>query len=174
MFSHRARLSCTLSVCTMAGAAIAPQARADDASCKSVSEAMTKMAGTPYHETAITGGKSFEKIYTTTALYLGSDGHWLKTPATPQTLLHATRESGLVFSDCKALRADSVDGQAATVYAAHYRTTAPASNSDAQIWIADASGLPVQTEADGQAEGRKVHTSTHISYSNVQIPADAK
>ena len=152
---------------------IAP-ARADDASCKPVSDAMAKQARTPYHETAVSGGKPFEKIYTTTTLYIGNGGHWVSTPASPQTLIDATRESGLTFSDCKSLRTETVNGQAATVYAAHYRTTAPAGSSDAQIWIDNASGLPVQTEADGQAEGRKVHTSTHLSYSNVQAPAGAK
>jgi hypothetical protein len=174
MFRDHDRLSCMLAACIVASAVIAPRAHADDASCKPVSDAMMKQARTPYHETATAGGKSFEKIYTTTTLYIGNGGHWMKLPATPQSVIDAMRESGQIFSNCQPLRTEMVDGQATTVYAAHSRTTTPAASNDAQIWIADASGLSVKTEADEQEGGRKMHVSTRLDYSGVQAPADAK
>ena len=154
----------------LAGALDATSARADDATCKPVSEAMAKLASTPYHETAVVNGKPFEKIYTTTALYIGSGGRWMKTPATPQTLNDASRESGLSFSNCKSLRTEAVDGQAATVYAAHSQTTTPAFGSDAQIWIG-ANGLPLRSESDVPTGPGKGHTSTRMAYDNVHAPA---
>ncbi len=154
------------------GTLVVTNARADDASCKPVLDAMTKQAGTPYHEFATANGKSFEKVYTTTKLYIGNGGHWLKTPLTPQELIERTRESGLAFSRCAALRTETVDGEATTVYAAHFQTTEPVGSNDAQIWIGS-SGLPVKTEADAQVGGHKMHTSTRLSYSNVQAPTDS-
>jgi hypothetical protein len=174
MFRNPARLTCMLAACILAGAVIAPQARADDASCKPVLGALMKQARTPYHEMATADGRSFEKIYTTTTLYIGNGGHWMKVPATPEGLIDAMRENGQTFSSCKSLRTEMVDGQAATVYAAHSQTTTPPASNDAQIWIADASGLPVKTEADEQGGGRKGHVSTQLIYGNVQAPAGAK
>ena len=157
-------------IVALGGTLDALPAHADDASCKPVSDAMLKLARTPYHEMATTGGRSFEKIYTTSALYIGSGGHWMKMPATPKDLLDVTRESGLAYSGCKPLRAETVDGQAATVYAVHYQTTTPAASSDAQIWVG-ANGLPLKAESDGLTGPGKGHTSTHMTYGNVQPPA---
>ena len=166
--------SSVLATCIFAAAVVAPPASADDASCKPVSDAMMKQARTPYHETATAGGKPFEKIYTTTTLYIGSGGHWMNVPATPQTLVDAMHDTGQPFTDCRLLRTEVLEGQATTVYAAHSRTANPAADSDAQIWIADASGLPVKTEADVQENGRKTHASTHLDYTDVRPPAGAK
>lgn len=174
MFRNHVPRSCMLLACVLVGPVIALQARAEDASCKPVSDALMKQARTPYHEMATVDGRPFEKIYTTTTLYINNGGHWVKLPATPQDVIDAMRETGQTFSNCRSLRTEIVDGQAATVYAAHSQTTAPAASNDAQIWIANASGLPVKTEADEQEGGRRVHASTHLDYSNVQAPADAK
>jgi len=148
-------------------------AHADDASCKPVSDAIAKQARTPYHETGTVNGKPFEKIYTTTTLYIGNNGRWLKTPATPKDVLDAQRETGSSLSDCKVMRTETIDGQRATVYAAHTQTTMPAGSGDAQIWIG-ASGLTLKTVSDAQVEGHKAHTDVRLTYDNVQAPAAAQ
>lgn len=152
---------------------LAPTARADDAACKPVVDAMTRTAGTPYHEFINAGGVTFEKIYTTTALYVGRNGRWMKTAASPKALLDATRESGATFTQCKSLRTETVDGQRATVYAVHERLTATAEDDQSQIWIANATGLPLKLESESRHAGKPTHVSTHFTYANVQPPVGA-
>jgi len=168
MFRNHTQLFCVLAAAILTGAAVTRPAHADDASCKPVLDAFAKQARTPYHEIAVANGKSFEKIYTTTMLYIGHSGQWLKMPETPQDLIDATRESGVTLSHCKSMRTEMADGQVATVYAAHFTT--PGTSSDSQIWIGNASGLTLKTESDAQAGPGKGHTSTHITYGNVQAP----
>jgi hypothetical protein len=105
-------------------------------------------------------------------LYIGNNGRWTKTPATPKDVLDAQRETGSSFSDCKVMRTETIDGQRATMYAAHTQTTVPAGSGDAQIWIG-ADGLAVKTVSDTQVQGHKVHVEAHVTYDNVQPPAGA-
>ena len=148
-------------------------ARADDASCKPVADAAAKMARTPYHEVATVDGKPFEKIYTTTTLSMRVAGKWMTVPMTPQEVLDAMRETGS-FSNCRVLRTEIVDGQRATVYAAH-RTSPGTSypNEDAQIWIA-ANGLTLKTVTDSLAGAHKAHAESHMTYDNVRAPTEAR
>jgi hypothetical protein len=149
-------------------------ARADDASCQPVMDAMMKQIRTAYRETITLDGKpAGEKIYTTTAFYYGKDGHWIKAPMTAQERIDAMHETGATFSNCKQLREEMVGGQPAIVYAAHEQTTSPAQSIEMQIWIATASGLALKTEAD-EVGGHKVHCSTLLTYDNVQPPAGVK
>lgn len=174
MFRHHRFTLSVLAASFVALAIAVPSTRAADASCKPVMDAMTKATKTPYHETATAGGKSFEKIYTTTALYVGSHGHWVKMPASPQTLIDAMRESGATITECKSLRTETVDGQAATVYAARERLTSTGEDDRGQYWIANASGLPLKSESDSQNAGHTSHVSTRFTYDNVQAPAGIK
>jgi hypothetical protein len=157
-------------------AAAPTHARADDASCKVVMDAMMKQIRTAYRETITLDGKpARELIHTTTAFYYqGKDGHWMKVPMTAQDRIDAMHETGATVSNCKQLREERVDGQPAIVYAAHEQTTLPAQSIDTQIWIATASGLPLKIETDQEAGGHKVHGSSLCTYDNVQPPADAK
>jgi hypothetical protein len=61
------------------------------------------------------------------------------------------------------MRTEIVDGQRATVYAAH-RTSPGTSHpsQDDQIWIA-ASGLTLTTVSDSEAGGHKVHAEAHMT-----------
>ena len=156
-------------VVALAGTLATMPAHADEASCKPVTDAVAKMARTPYHEVATVDGKPFEKIYTTTTLSTRVGGKWMTVPMTPQEVLEAMQETGL-YSNCKVLRTEIVDGQRATVYAAHRAspdTSFP--SQDDQIWIA-ANGLTLKTVSDAQARGHKVHAETHVTYDNVQAP----
>jgi hypothetical protein len=159
-----------IAVTALAGGLASLPAHAGDASCKPVTDAEAKMARTPYHEVATVDGKPFEKIYTTTALYIGNNGKWLETPATPQDVLDAQRESGSSFSNCKVIRAETLDGRRAIVYTAHTQTTMPAGSGDAQIWIG-ANGLTLKTVSDAQVEGHMAHMEAHLAYDNVHAPA---
>ena len=161
-------------VAALAGSFAALPAHADDASCKPVTDAEAKLARTPYHEVSTVDGKPLEKIYTTTTLSMRiNNGKWMTVPMTPQEVLDATRETGS-YSNCKVLRTETVDGQHATVYAAHRvspGTSVP--NQDDQIWIA-ANGLTLKTASDSRVKGRKVHAESHVTYDNVQAPAGAQ
>lgn len=155
-----------------AGLVVVP-AYADGASCKAVSDAAAKLAMTPYHEVSMVGGKPFEKIYTTTTLSMRiNNGKWMTVPMTPQEVLDSMRETGS-YSNCKVLRAETVDGQRATVYAAHRvspGTSFP--NQDDRIWIA-ADGRTLKTVSDSQMKGRKVHAESRVTYDDVHVPAGA-
>ena len=160
-----------IAITALAGNPAALPARADDASCKPVADAAAKMARTPYHEVSTVDGKPFEKIYTTTTLSMRiNNGKWMTVPMTSQEILDSTRETGS-YSNCKALRTETVDGQGATVYAAH-RTSPGTSfpNVDAQIWIGS-NGLTLKTTEDTQAGGRKTHAESHVTYDDVHAPA---
>jgi hypothetical protein len=151
---------------------IAP-ARAADASCKPVVDATTNAAHTPYHETFTADGRTFEKIYTMTAMYVGSQGRWTKATVSPQDIIDNTRELGLTITDCKSVRTEMVDGQVATVYAAHVRLAADGGDSPTQFWIAHGNGLPLKSESDNTAAGHPMHVSARFTYDNVQPPAGA-
>lgn len=148
-------------------------ARADDASCKPLTDAATKLANTPYHEVSTVDGKPFEKIYTTTTLSMRiNNGKWMTMPMTPREALDSTRETGS-YSNCKLLRTETVDGQRATVNAAHRLSPGTSfSNQDDQICIA-ANGLTLKTVSDTQVQGRKVHAESHVTYDNVRAPTSA-
>lgn len=163
-----------ISVATLASGLVTLPARADDASCKPITDAATKMAASPYHEVATVDGKPFEKIYTTTTLSMRiNNGKWLTVPMTPQDVLDVIRESGSSYSNCKVLGTETVDGQRATVYAAH-RTSPGTSlpSEDDQIWIG-ANGLTLKTMSESQKSGRKVRAESHVTYDNVHAPAGA-
>ncbi|MEO5558639.1 MAG: hypothetical protein ABIO49_02715 [Dokdonella sp.] len=75
---------------------------------------------------------------------------------------------------CRYLRDETVNGEAAAVYAGHSETED--SQSDTQTWISASRGLPLLTELDidlGDAGGKK-HTSMRYDYSDVQSPAGVK
>ncbi|HWG09935.1 MAG TPA: hypothetical protein VN693_00340 [Rhodanobacteraceae bacterium] len=160
-----------IALAALAGGFAALPAHADDASCKAVTDAAAKMARTPYHEVSTVDGKPFEKIYTTTTLSMRiNNGKWMTMPMTPQEVLDSLRETGS-YSNCKVLRTETVDGERATVYAAHRLSPGTSfPNEDAQIWIA-ANGLTLKTVSDAQVQGRKVHAESRVTYDNVHAPA---
>ena len=162
-----------IALATLAGSLATVPAHADDASCKPVMDAAAKLARTPYHEVATVDGKPFEKIYTTTTLSTRVAGKWMTVPMTPQEILDAMRETAS-YSNCRVLRTEIVDGQRATVYAAHRLSPGTSYPSDdALIWIA-ANGLTLRTVSDSQAGGHKVHAEAHLTYDNVRAPTEAR
>lgn len=88
---------------------------------------------------------------------------------TPQEVLEAQRDTGS-YTSCRMLRTEIVDGQPATVYAAH-RVASGTSfpNVDDQIWIG-ANGLTLKTVEDSEKGGRKTHAESHVTYNDVRAP----
>ena len=163
-----------IALTALAGSFAALPAHADDASCKPVTDAVAKMARTPYHEVSTVDGRPVEKIYTTTTLSIRTgNGKWMTMPMTPQETLDTMRQSGISFSNCKVLRTETVDGQRATVYAGTQSMPDGSYKSEGeQIWIG-ANGLMLKSVSDAQAGGKKVHAETHVTYDNVHAPAGA-
>lgn len=143
----------------------ASSARADDAACKPLADAIAKQAVTPYHETATANGRPLEKIYLADAVYVANHGKWMKMP---QDHFDAGRKSMPAFFACKSVRTEAVDGQPATVYAARFQS--PSGNGDAQVWIG-AAGLPLKEVMDEQTESGKAQISARFAYDNVRAPA---
>lgn len=106
-------------------------AHADDAACEKIREANVKTGSAGAQMT--TSGYSFAK----------------DTP----------RIYGLGDQSCEYLRDEVVDGQAARVYAEHYRSSA--GNTDATIWISKSSGRLLREEQDADVPGKG---KGHISY----------
>ena len=80
---------------------------------------------------------------------------------------------GVTLSECRSLRADVVDGQLATIYAARVRVTDTDTDNHSQIWISSVSGLPMKSESDTRHGDKTLHVSTRFTYDNVQAPVGA-
>ena len=155
----------------MACCLVAQSASAVEAACKPIRDAADKMARTPYHAVSTVDGKPFEKVYTTTHLYIRSDRRWLATAMTPQEVLDAMRESGRTISNCRQLRTETVDGQRTTVYAFRSRySTAAIQDEEDMIWVGG-NGLTLKSVTDVKVNGRMSHAESHITFGNVQPPA---
>ena len=161
---------CCLSVlaCAMATPAFA---QAANGSCKPVFDAMLKETMTPHHLVTTTdGAPSGEAIATADATYVKVRGEWRKSPMTPQAMLAQQQENirDTTVASCTPLPDDVVDGKAATVYQAHYEQK-DLGASDAKVWIAKATGLPLRTDVSLQA-GEKTSVVTHFDYDNIKAP----
>lgn len=155
---------------------------AADSTCKMLADANAKIYAIPTHiyttETATyTGGKpkSNELIYLNNATYIESNGRWSISRATPQrmTELHKTAEDKHPNATCRAVREESVNGEAATLYSMHDQN--PNAKTDSEIWISKSRGVPLKLEMDmdvGGAAG-KSHRTMRYEYTNVQAPPAA-
>jgi hypothetical protein len=161
------------------GSILATPALALDPSCQPAADATAKMLTTPTHITstttaAYTGGKprNTESIYAGNAIYVNVGGKWSRTKMTPQEMLKIeqdNRES--TKGTCHYVRDESVNGEAAALYAV--QTDTEVGKSEAQTWISKSRGLPLRTEMDMDVGGSmgKSHMSTRYDYNNVQPPA---
>lgn len=110
------------------------------------------------------------------ALYAEHNGKWRHLAATGQKMqeqLQQNIRSAETYS-CQYLRSETVNGDAAAVFAGHSETED--SKSDTQTWISASRGLPLRTELDidlGDAGG-KSHSSMRYDYNDVQPPAGVK
>jgi hypothetical protein len=158
--------------------AAAPGARAQG-DCKTVFDADDKMLTTD-HRTILTrtgaihGGKAEtnESVMVGGVSYIQVKGAWRKSPMTLAELREQKTENrkNAKSVSCHYLRDESVDGQAARVFAAHSETEDD--KSDVTVWISKDRGLPLRQEQDmdvGGAAG-KMHYSIRFEYTNVSAP----
>src|SRR6202142_2173154 len=109
------------------GSMLATPVLALDPQCQPVADAGAKMLATPTHITstttaAYTGGKprNTESIYAGNAIYVNVGGKWTRSKMTPQEMLKMQREnSGSKKGPCHYVRDESVNGEAAALYAEH-------------------------------------------------------
>jgi hypothetical protein len=148
------------------------RAQAANGSCKPVFDAMLKAADTPHHAvTSRENAPAAEAIATTDAMYVKINGAWRKSPMTPKYYLTQQQENmqDVTTASCTALPDEVVDGTPVSVYHAHYEQK-DSGASDAKVWIAKGTGLPIRTDASLQA-GQKTAVSTHFDYDHITAPA---
>ena len=161
------------------GSMLTMPALAMDPACQPVIDASAKMLTTPTHITstttaAYTGGKprNTESIYAGNAIYVNVEGKWTRSKMTPQEMLKMEQENrGSKKGTCRYVRDESVNGEAAALYAESSETEV--GTTEAQTWISKSRGVPLRTEMDIDVGGSmgKSHMSMRYDYSNVHPPA---
>ena len=161
------------------GSLMVMPALAMDPACQPVVDANAKMLATPTHITttttaAYTGGKprNTESVYAGNAIYVNAGGKWTRSKMTPQDMLKMEQEDReSKKGTCHFVRDESVNGEAAALYAEQSNTEV--GTSAAQTWISKSRGVPLRTEIDIDVGGSmgKSHMSMRYDYSNVHPPA---
>jgi hypothetical protein len=158
------------------GFAFSARAIAADAACQPMFDSATKIFSVPTHSYStktLPGGKSrvAEAIYINGAIYILMDGKWIHSKATPQDIIQQEQENiRNAKTSCHHVRDESVNGEAAALYAAESENEGI--KSAAQTWISKSKGLPLRTEEDiDTGDKDKQHISIRYEYSNVHPPA---
>jgi len=170
------------SLCALAfGAALgvlASQARADDAACQAVIEAVIKQASVPVHqkitiESAAAPGKPIqsEVIHVGDTLYMQVRGQWTARPYDRRKVAEDTRQVMLKAEhSCTRVRSEAVDGQTAELYSVQSKSAT--GNTDSQVWISSATGLPLRQHTVVLEQGTtKMQHDVRFDYANVQAPS---
>jgi len=154
---------------------VSPAHAAD--SCQPVFDALMKVATTPSHSyttnTAANGGRSAEAetIFANGQKYIRVRGKWMRIPVTSQDVLEQKKEKEKKDkSTCQLLRSESVNGEAAMLYAVHREYEEVEENG--QLWVSTRTGLLLRVEEDLDNGGNKVkeHRSTRFAYGNIRPP----
>ena len=144
---------------------------AQTASCKPVFDAMLKEAQIPHHAISTRNGQTAgESISTTDAMYVKVRGVWQKSPLTPQAYLAQQQENlkDVSTATCQQLPDETLDGAATSVYLARYDMK-DFGLTEAKVWIAKSSGLPVRTD-ETMRGGEHVSEVHRFDYSNITAP----
>ena len=170
-------LSAAAAVVAVLGAAWAP-ARADDAACQAVLQAVLKQAAVPVHqkvtiESAAAPGKPMqnEMIRLGDTLYMQARGQWMARPYDAAKAADDARQAMTKGEhNCTRVRSEAVDGQPAELYRVQSKTAT--GGSDSQIWISTASGLPLRQAVAMLEQGTvKLKHEVRSDYANVRAPA---
>jgi hypothetical protein len=155
-----------------------PSARAAD-SCQPVFDALTKVVTTPSHGyTTSTAAfqdhgqpRESENIYVDGKVFIRVKGQWMPSKITPAEILEQEKENRQNGkASCQAVRSDTVNGEAATVYSIHSETED--AKGDGQLWISKSTGRLLREEQDTDVGGAmgKSHRSSRYEFSNVRAP----
>ena len=145
-------------------------------SCQPVFHALAKVVTTPSHSYSTHTGNgrttSDETISTQGKAFIRVNGKWMKSPEAPKEILEQEAENRRHgTATCQIARAESVNGQTATVYSLHLKTEV--ATEEARMWIAKGTGLPLREEIDMDVGGGnmgKSHASIRYEYGNIQPP----
>jgi len=157
---------------------ISAPARADDAACQAVLQAVLKQAAVPVHqkvtiESATAPGKPMqnEMIRLGDTLYMQARGQWKPRPYDAAKAADDARQAMTKGEhSCTRVRSEAVDGQPAVLYGVQSKTAT--GGSDSQIWISTASGLPLRQTVTMLEQGTvKLKHEVRSSYTNVRAPA---
>lgn len=160
-----------LTIVLSAGIAAPAFAQAPAGPCKPVFDAMLKETTTPHHIVTTRNGTALgESITTADASYVLIKGAWKKSQMSPQAMLAQQQENirDTTVQSCKALPDEVVDGRPTSVYQAHYEQK-DVGVSEAKVWIAKATGLPLRTDVSIQA-GEKTSVVSRMDYDNIKAP----
>jgi hypothetical protein len=167
-------------------------ARADDAACKGLADAMLTNTQTPYHSVGTisfdaaqaSGGPNMTKSLPTETIFTGTDifvrlpsGKWQNVHASLDQLKERVRQTAESFTDCQRLADETVDGKSLAVY------TGTSTNDKAlvttKVWVApDRGGVLVRTETDmtgmPSTDGaiRHQHLALRYDYDSIKPPTD--
>lgn len=160
--------------CSVAGVG----ARADDAACQAVLQAVLKQTAAPVHqkvtiETAAAPDKPMqnEMIRLGDTLYMQMRGQWMARPYDAAKAAEDARQAMTKGEhSCTRVRSEAVDGQPAELYRVQSKTAT--GGSDSQIWISTASGLPLRQAVTMLEQGTvKLKHEVRSDYANVRAPA---
>lgn len=158
--------------------AVRPASAAIDPACRPVLEALDKLIATPHHQymtltSAARPGKPIvaEAIVAGGDMYIQVGGRWRKTGLSAADRKKQQADALVNASmSCRYLRDETVDAVASAVYSSE--TEKDGHKTQATVWIAKSSGLPVRQELDldiGGAIG-KSHHAVRFEYTNVKAP----
>lgn len=171
------RTTAVLVLGAMTLAVLPPAARADDQACEAVLAAMIKQTTVPVRQKITIENPAgrgspdeSETIRVDGMLYVEDLGQWTARPYDSAKAAEAVRQAmQKAEHSCTRLRSEPVDGQAADLYSVHSKTAT--SSSDAQVWIASATGLPLRYNATMEQRAVKVRSEARYDYANVRAPA---
>lgn len=171
-------------------------ARADDAACKGLANAMITNAKTPYHSVGTVtfeapaggsddAGGALAKSMTTETIFTGKDvfvrlpdGQWKNIHASLDDLQGKVQQSAESFTDCQRLGDETADGKNLAVYTG----TSKNDQMDVQtkVWIAPDRGVLVKSETDmsgptaPDGKIRHQHMALRYDYNDIKAPAGAQ
>lgn len=165
-------------------------ARADDAACKSIADAMMANTQTPYHSVGtismdMSGGAtnasnppkslSSETIFTGTDIFVKlPSGQWQNVHAPLDEVTARVRASADSFKDCQRLADETADGKSLAVYTGTAKT--PNVVVTTKVWVAPDRGVLVRSETDmkgmPQPDGqiRHQHLTMRYDYNDIKAP----
>jgi hypothetical protein len=153
-------------------------ARADDAACQAVLQAVLKQTAAPVHqkvtiETAAAPDKPMhnEMIRLGDTLYMQARGQWMARPYDAAKAADDARQAMTKGEhSCTRVRSEAIDGQPAELYRVQSKTAT--GGSDTQIWISTASGLPLRQTVTMLEQGTvKLKHEVRSDYANIRAPA---
>lgn len=117
-------------------------------------------------------GSQSEMIVIDDTMWINMDGSWIETPGAGQigpmieNIIQDPTTMGITLSNTKHLGSEDVDGVSADLYSytSSYDTGGKTYITDAKIWIAKDSGLPIKQESESNVDGKLTKLEQTITY----------